>query len=449
MTQADEITSEPFEWSDEQADARDAIGAWYDDRLGIGLAGAPVFRLFGYAGTGKTTCVPHIVKALGLDPDRDVLYGAYTGKAAHVLNTKGVPAETIHSLLYRVRERDRGYLQSLEDELAELTDGDAPQADVDRLVAAIGEEKARLRRPSFTLNPESPVRDVSLVVLDEVSMVDDRMAQDLMSFGTPLLVLGDPAQLPPVGGDGYFTAAAPDAMLTQIQRTKDLSPIDHIADTVRTSLAGDRTFGVVGMHGESGRVAGYSLSSLLAHSDGDAAVLCWRNAVRWNLINSIRSGLGFPWGVPVMGDKIIVLQNNRDLGVFNGQTFDVLGAWWDAKHDVYELAVEDGLGSLRMLDTFGCGFRGADGQRDAEDLGRRRRSSGIAVATFAQAMTVHKAQGSEWDRVLVVDESPSIWGMKLKTSGGDAALAHAEARRWLYTAITRASSVVTIAPNGR
>src|SRR5213078_5055573 len=129
-----------------------------------------VFRLFGYAGTGKTTLARHLAQGV----DGKVLFAAFTGKAALVMRAKGCSgASTIHSLIYRARES--------------------------------GEET-----PNFELWDDSPASKAALIVIDECSMVDAEPGRDLMSFGVPLLVLGDPAQLPPIQGGGFFTEVEPD-----------------------------------------------------------------------------------------------------------------------------------------------------------------------------------------------------------------------------------------------
>src|SRR4051794_10012084 len=152
-----------------------------------------VFRLFGYAGTGKTTLAKHIAEGAG----GKVLFAAFTGKAACVMRSKGCPgASTIHSMIYRARDS--------------------------------GEET-----PSFDLWDESPASKASLIVIDECSMVDAELGRDLLSFGTPVLVLGDPAQLPPIQGGGFFTEAEPDAMLTEVHRQAADDPIIHMSMAVR------------------------------------------------------------------------------------------------------------------------------------------------------------------------------------------------------------------------
>src|SRR3954452_17329952 len=182
-----------------------AVAAWLKAKPGQG--GTPqTFRLFGYAGTGKTTLARHLAEAV----DGKVLYAAFTGKAALVMRSKGCErASTIHSLIYKTRES--------------------------------GEEV-----PSFDLWDEAPASKAALIVIDECSMVDAELGRDLMSFGVPLLVLGDPAQLPPIQGGGFFTESEPDAMLTEVHRQAQDDPIVRMSMDVREGRDLD-----VGRYGES------------------------------------------------------------------------------------------------------------------------------------------------------------------------------------------------------
>src|SRR6266480_1533062 len=166
-----------------------ATSAWLKDARGR----ASIFRLFGYAGTGKTTLAKHLAEGV----DGKVLFAAFTGKAACVMRSKGCPgAGTIHSLIYRARES--------------------------------GEET-----PSFDLWDEAPASKAELIIIDECSMVDAELGRDLLSFGVPVLVLGDPAQLPPIQGGGFFTESEPDAMLTEVHRQAQDDPIVRLSMDIR------------------------------------------------------------------------------------------------------------------------------------------------------------------------------------------------------------------------
>ena len=139
--------------------------------------------------------------------DGDVLFAAFTGKAAQVLRSKGATkASTIHSLIYRPRGEE-----AIEDEETGKTNV----------------------TPMFTLNRQSAVSKADLIIIDECSMVDETLGSDLMSFGTPILVLGDPGQLPPVSGGGYFTDHEPDILLEEVHRQARDNPIIDLAQMVR------------------------------------------------------------------------------------------------------------------------------------------------------------------------------------------------------------------------
>src|SRR5262249_60485852 len=160
-------------WTQQQAAALKAVAQWH--RTGA----KQVFRLYGYAGTGKTTLATHFAAGIG----GTVAFAAFTGKAAHVMRNKGCSnATTIHGLIYRLEKAD---------------------------------EKGK---PIFILNPDSHARRTRLIVIDEASMVNATIGRDLLGFRVPIVVIGDPAQLPPVEGAGFFTTGEPDFMLTEIHR---------------------------------------------------------------------------------------------------------------------------------------------------------------------------------------------------------------------------------------
>src|SRR5690606_36182698 len=132
--------------------------------------------------------------------DGRVEFGTYTGKAASVLHSKGVPnARTLHTLAYRTKEKGRAALRQLEEELLKLLttlgeQGMQPEdmdqhGEVIKLRQLLSEERKSQLRPLFDINPDSPIRGAALLVVDEVSMVGEQMGKDLESFGTKILVL--------------------------------------------------------------------------------------------------------------------------------------------------------------------------------------------------------------------------------------------------------------------
>ncbi len=253
-----------------QDQALSAVAEWLKAKPGEG--GTPqVFRLFGYAGTGKTTLARHLAESV----EGRVQYAAFTGKAALVMRGKGCfNAQTIHSLIYR------------------STDSGA-------------------ETPSFELNDDSSASRAKLIVIDECSMVDQELGRDMLTFGKPVLVLGDPAQLPPIQGGGFFTEAEPDAMLTEVHRQAQDDPIVRLSMQVR---AGERL--TSGTYGESQVVRRDGLDpARVINAD---QVLVGRNATRRAYNIRMRERRGFTEALPSAGDKLVCLRNNRKKGLFNG-----------------------------------------------------------------------------------------------------------------------------------
>jgi exodeoxyribonuclease-5 len=168
-------------------------------------------------------------------------------------------------------------------------------------------------------------------------------------------------------------------------------------------------------------------------------VIVWSNKRRWAMIDIMRKKAGRELGVPSKGDRVMCLTNNKDLAVFNGAQFTVL----DAKPTPLgpTLTLMDDDGRERVIPTFAEGYQGLDKERQAKSSGAGIKG-GRMLATFSQAITCHKSQGSEWDSVYVVNELPNMMSMVTRKEGIRAA--EAQGRQWLYTAVTRAAKEVTI-----
>jgi exodeoxyribonuclease V len=374
-----------------------------------------VFRLFGYAGTGKTTLASFLAQLVTEGdekiPKGRVLFSAYTGKAASRLIMKGnKESSTIHSLIYHpVIDDDTG------------------------------------RVLGFTLNHESPLKFSALLIVDEVSMVNEEIARHLLSFGIPILCLGDPGQLPPVEGEGWFINAVPDYMLTDVARQAKDSPIIHLATLAR-----------LGKEIEYGR---YSESVLVLPSDRSVAdkylnwadqVLCGTNVTRKGLNLRMRelSGKSRRDPVfPVKGEKLICLKNNAERGLLNGTS------WVCSKPEVRPMKIltnykeyRAGLEAARWADSRfpalwfkakSLDLQDSNGDplivRDIQVSAHMfnpnlpeppyREMANAEQFDFGGCITTHKAQGSEWKNLMLVNESHFF-------------REHAE--KHLYTGITRA-----------
>lgn len=362
-----------------------------------------VFRLFGYAGTGKTTIAKELVKNFG----GTVRFAAFTGKAAHVLTSKGVPAVTLHSLLYKPKSASRQRLLALNTLLKQTTD----EKKREQLKIQIREEEDNVSRPLFALNEESPLKNTDLLVIDEVSMVNRQMAEDILSFDCKVLVLGDPAQLPPVMGEGFFINAEPDFMLETIHRQAEDNPIIMLSQRIRKG----ESVGY-GVYGDSTVIRKNELNPNIVL--GVDQVIVGRNKTRTAYNSRIRELLGRGDGPrPVKDDKLVCLSNNSDNGLINGSLWTVYHVEENPDYDTrVDLSLVGEDGAQVITTAHDAYFR-----NEKPDFYEIKEADAF---TFGYTMTCHKAQGSQWPSVLVVREA----------FGGAA-----DRRKWLYTAVTRAS----------
>ena len=426
--------------SDIQAQAIAAIRQWFQNRTDE----QQVFRLCGFAGTGKSTVLKFAIDDLGLSPHAEdrpgVVTATFTGKAALVLRRKGTPARTIHSLIYSVIEATEEEVEEAQKRIAQAEIDARHLTGFDRTAAEAAIEAMRqtlrdMKKPRFALNPDSPAASAKLIVLDEVSMVGDEMARDLMSFERPILVLGDPGQLPPIKGEGAFTKDAPDIMLTEIHRQAAESAIIRLATMAREGQP--IGFGQYDDHAWKMRMADVTPDQALRGGQ----VICGKNTTRFQLNNALRRAAGFGGTFLPTGpsEKIICLKNQSDLGLINGM-FLSLADIADEGSQYFSAVVtdEDGThvgpparngrpGRLRIYKGHFEDHVALDPNRHDRDWRDKKK---LTEATFGWAITCHKAQGSQWENVVVWDDG-------LGRSEQDR-------RRWLYTAITRAERGLVI-----
>ncbi len=410
------------ELTPDQQDAEALIEEWFFHH------GTQIFVLCGYAGTGKTFLIDHTVRKLGLVAGKSAVFVAPTGKAASVLLRSGTPAGTVHSLIY-TREEDIEV-----DENGEIVS--------ERFLRFVRKEK---------IDPE-----IKLIVVDETSMVSDEVLRDLLSYGVKCLFSGDPAQLPPVGGSNTLLSM-PCVTLTQIVRQEKDNPIVRIASMARAGKL--LPFGSYGDNVEilpKNSLTPQQRRRLFLEAD---QIIVGTNRTRENLNREIRSYLGISASavLPVEGEKLICTLNNWSKTLDERGEFHLVNGIIGVCRNVKE--GEDGLASLDFKADFlshtvedlpfdtgvfetgkyyhGYGDKACYLQNGAlvhennfEMLKRFKikREDTVCRFEFAYAVTCHKAQGSEYDFVVVFDES------RIFDDGA----------RWLYTAITRAKKKLVI-----
>jgi len=412
----------PMTLTKDQEEAEELIEEWFHN------LDTQIFVLCGYAGTGKTFLIDHTVRKLGLVPGKSAVFVAPTGKAASVLLRGGTPAGTVHSLIY-VREED---------------------IEVDENGEIISERFLRFTKK------ESIDSDIRLIVVDETSMVPDEVLRDLLSFGVKCLFSGDPAQLPPVGGSNTLLSM-PCVTLTEIVRQEAGNPIVRLAAKARAGEPiGFGSYGDEVVVMPKSQLSPADRRRLFLEAD---QIIVGTNRTRLSINREIRTYLGVPPGaaLPVDGEKIICTLNDWSKTIDDAGEFHLVNGIIGTCYNVREQ--EDGLGQLDFKPDFldrrtdnlpfdtgiflrGQFFHGYGNKACLLQNGvlvhennfpalRRhkvKREDTVCRFEFAYAVTCHKAQGSEYDFVIVIDESRFF----------------EDAARWLYTAITRARKKLLI-----
>ncbi len=402
----------------QQNEAIHSIKTWYEGNQ------SHAFVLNGYAGTGKTTLAKLLPELITGKGPESVIYAAFTGKAALQLRRKGCEnATTLHKLLYSPMEKDRTRLleltSSLRSELTQSPLGDSPLAK--NLKNEIHVERRRVATPSWQLKFPSLGDSVKLLVVDESSMVDTKIYNDLLALNKPVIFLGDPFQLPPVFGVSPIMQQEPNFVLTEVHRQALESSVLRAATALRNG-----EYPTLSDQDENFQILASGRANYQTYADADQ-VLCGRNKTRRELNRRMRKRLvdegkvGLSTLPAAVGDKIVFLRNDYDEGVFNGTT-GTLTSVIDADNGIEDSLIIDATADDKIY-SYDV-WAGIIGDREPSEAPRRTQ-----LIDHAYALTVHKAQGSEWPSV-VVHQEPIGHG--------------SDALRWLYTALTRAQDKCVI-----
>lgn len=362
-----------YSLNDTQFKALKAIKEWYS-------SSNQVFTLAGPAGSGKSFLISKLVEELGLYDS--VIYATLTGKAAVVLRNKGVNAVTIHRLIYR------------------------PVKDpITKKVRFVKRERLE--------------KNYSIIIVDEYSMVSDEIEEDLMSFGKKILVVGDPHQLPPVFGK-QTRLVKPDCYLSEIVRQAKDSPIIYLSQMIIQGRTLSR-----GTIGKDILIAPMDSIKDSVYLNADQ-ILCGTNVNRQTINQRVRDMLGFEGIFPNANEKVISTKNNWEVEVegvpiINGTMSTVTREVEDIDDKTLLVTVRPDHSEVQQ-----CALLVAKGCFNGEKFSKL--DNCIDTMDYGYAITVHKAQGSEYDKVLLIDD----W--KVRDSR----------KNWLYTGITRAKSKLII-----
>ena len=362
----------------------------------------------GYAGTGKSTLVRFIIEALDVEESK-VAYCSFTGKAAEVLRKKGNKnAMTLHRLLYDSIPKPGGGF---------------------------------FRKPKLSL-------DYTIIVVDEVSMVPKSMIDMLLRHKVFCLFLGDPGQLPMIDKtESHDLLAHPDVFLDQIMRQAAESEIIQLTMKIRN---GDE---IPYMKGNEVMVVPKK-ELVTGHLTWADVVICATNATRHGINKQMRDLYGFS-GTLQEGEKIICKRNywedlndegdalvNGTIGIVKNIHDSYISIPYYIKTDKHHIPtimcdITPEAGSdfvcVDMDKEFLVNECPCLDWRTSYRLGKMRSKIGDIIPrqiTYGYSLTCHSAQGSEWDKVLVIEESFPF--------------DREEHKRWLYTAATRGSEKLVL-----
>src|SRR3990167_9511022 len=318
----------------------------------------PIQTLAGYAGVGKTTVIKALQQQL-----RNFAVCAYTGKAANVLRKKGVSATTIHQRVYRPRK---------EEEHGEVT----------------------FERKSYN--------EICCdgFIIDEASMVDDEIYQDLTSYALPIIFVGDHGQLEPVSGGTLNLMAKPDITLEEIHR--NAGEIAQFAEFIRK---GNQPADWYKHENYTGKAVTFASTLTDLDSQPDQFI-CAFNKTRVLLNKAVRTMLGFPEDHPVRGDRVMCLQNDHSLSIYNGMQGTIA-------------AIND---HTLVFDSDGKHVRVPYVYHQFNRESKPEFNPGSVPFDYAYCVTAHKFQGDEADYVAVLEQRCRAW----------------DHTRWAYTAASRA-----------
>lgn len=398
------------ELSTDQRQAFDTLTKWAEARMGSKTN--DYVTLGGLAGTGKTTILATLADSFQLGRGPSVVFTAFTGKAVDVLKRKlasygiDAPCKTLHSLMYKPQTDKAGNVIGWEHKR--------------ELGTWYEDEYGQMRCDTY-----------DLVVLDEASMVNAELWKDLRSYDVPIIAVGDHGQLPPVGTGAINLLEKPHMRLEKIHRQAADNPIISLAHGVRAD-------GVNAIfkykNTEDTRVRRMRFEQaldIIALGGLDAAGICYKNATRTRLNMLIHDRVVHHKGDDA--NDIVICLRNFEGELFNGMRGilrsvdgepDKLNRCW--------MTVDFPENDMRCKVQVQLSQFGRPTGIQLSDVPNAKRWDEIGLLfDYGYVVTCHKAQGSQWSDVVVQYETTQKDTEEVR-------------RRWLYTAITRASERLVI-----
>lgn len=379
------------------------------DRYHLNL---PYTVISGFAGTGKSTLIRFIIDALGLS-EEEVAYVSFTGKAAEVLRQKGCKnACTAHKLLYYSTKTIDG---------------------------------------KFIFKPREVLDGYyKLIVVDEVSMLPIQLWEQLLSHKVYVIACGDPFQIPPIDPNSdNHVLDNPHIFLDEIMRQAADSEIIQLSMNIRNMDP------IAYKNGKESMVVTKSAVQNGMYTWADQ-IIVGTNAKRAEINNLVRQLTGKTGGKPQIGDKVISLENHWDLADLTGESALVNGTigyiteieetkisypinlkFVIGPIPVYRISIKTDTGEVfkdiiidkKYIET---GEKTLSPKQEYHIYKHRNkfRFAAPCLFNYGYAITGHRAQGSQWEKVVVVEESfPRD---------------RIEHARWLYTSVTRAENKIIL-----
>lgn len=342
----------------------------------------------GFAGTGKTTMICEFRKQLETIKPLTVSFVTFTGKASSVLRNKLEAQNAIYSKDYC------GTIHGL------IYDAEVKWDNKLKTFVICGWK----RKSKYDLNSD-------LIIIDEASMVSEDVWIDLKSYEIPIIAFGDHAQLPPISdnGKGFHLMLNPDFALTEIHRQAMNSPIINLSKFVRENgyipdgFYSDQVFKLNWTDSRCQQVW-----NKLDYSNQNLQILCGFNTTRANLNKIIRDKLGYFQQAPYPDEKLVYLNNNHNIHIMNGQIGKVI--WLMALDDAFKITLEIDGGIYESFISNKCfgevSYTMYDKSKKLKCTKEEASKYGFMQVDFCDygyVMSVHKSQGSEWDKIVLFE----------------------------------------------